>query len=471
VITHPRLRALLYPATERESTPSTPTTDPHAGWFVAAAGVGMAVILFGFVGRYAAKLPVFDEFCHLEILLGDRSYWLRGLFWQHNEHRLPLPRAVYFVLMKATGFDFKAPCYFNAGCLTSATLALLVALRRARGHFVYADAFVPLVVMSAGQWENLLWGFQVQFILSTALVLAFLALAIDPRFPTSPTRVGLAGAIGVLLPLCGANGVAFGPAVALFLGWLGVLGWRRREARRPAVVALVGAVIVVVLVTAYFLTLTKAEHHPPAAPLAALKGVVEMFALTAGPFGRLAEGPTPIGWPVFGIVVLAILLPTAALILPRFRDPRRRVQGAALAAVALGCCGLAVGVGYGRAGLGAVLAVNRYVTLMLPLAVAVYLAWALLAPRGVGRLGTTALLVAAAACAWPNAAEGNRAGLVRAAQLTRCEMEIKAGVTLSAFVDRHPELYPGSREQRLKHVRELKEKKIGLFARLLDDPP
>jgi hypothetical protein len=50
-------------------------------------------------------------------------------------------------------------------------------------------------------------------------------------------------------------------------------------------------------------------------------------------------------------------------------------------------------------------------------------------------------------------------------------MEMKAGVPLTEFVDRHPELYPNSREQRLKHVRGLKDRKIGLFARLVDDPP
>jgi hypothetical protein len=429
----------------------------------------MALLLFGFVGRNAAKLPVFDEFCHLEILLGDPSYWLRGLFWQHNEHRLPLPRAVYFVLMKVTGFDFKAPCFFNAGCLALATLALLAAVRRARGHLVYADAFLPLVLMSAGQWENLLWGFQVQFVLSTTLVLGFAALVIDPRLPASTGQVVLAVLIAVLVPMCGANGVAFGPALAVFLGWVGVRGLR--QARRPAVVALVGAFLVGVLVPAYFLTLTKAEHHPPAAPLAAVKGTVEMFALSFGPVGLLAEGQDASGWPVFGIATLALLLPTGWLILRQFRDPQGQVQAAGLAAVAVGVCCLAAGVGYGRAGLGAVLTVNRYVTLMLPLAVVVYLAWAVFTPRGTGRIATTALLVTAAACVWPNAAEGNRAGVARAAQLTRCEMEMKAGATLTAVVDRHPELYPGNREQRLKHVRELKNQRIGLFARLADDPP
>ena len=80
------------------------------------------------------KVPVFDEFCHLEILLGDSSYWLRGLFWQHNEHRIPLPRAVYWLLMKATAFNFKSPCFFNAACLTLATLVLLATVRRLRGR-------------------------------------------------------------------------------------------------------------------------------------------------------------------------------------------------------------------------------------------------------------------------------------------------------------------------------------------------
>jgi hypothetical protein len=121
--------------------------------------------------------------------------------------------------------------------------------------------------------------------------------------------------------------------------------------------------------------------------------------------------------------------------------------------------------------MGSVLAVNRYVTLMIPLAMVVYLSWALLAPPRIGRAAATALLLAAAACVWPNAAEGNRAGLVRAAQLYRCEADLKAGISVTEFTDRHPELYPGNRDQLLKQVRLLKEQRVGSFARLTDDPP
>lgn len=471
----PRTLFRLSPRTVPTSPPplpAQPPAEPYAAWLVAAVWAGMTVLLFGFVARYTTKFPVFDEYCHLEILLGDSSYWLRGLFWQHNEHRLPLPRLTYWLLMSATGFNFKSPCFFNAACLTLVTLALLTTVRAIRGHRDYADAFLPLVVMCPGQWENLLWGFQVQFVLSTTLILGFVALVVSPRYATSTWRVSLTGLIGVLLPLCGANGVAFNPALAAFLGWVGVRGLRQRspETRRPARVALVGAALSAVLAPLYFVGLEKAAHHPWAGVGAALKGLAQMLALTFGPVGYLAEGPGADTWPVLGFAVLVLLVITLPLVLWRLRDPDRRVQVVGLSACAIGILCLAAGVAYGRAGLGLVLPVNRYVTLMMPLAVILYLIWSLLPGVRVSRFAGMLLLLIAAACVWPNTAEGRRTGLARAALLTQCEMDARNGMAVTAFADKHELLYPNNREQRRKHVREMRARRIGLFAQLADDP-
>ncbi|MBU4222848.1 MAG: hypothetical protein KKA10_14760 [Euryarchaeota archaeon] len=100
---------------------------------------------------------------------------LSDLFAQHNEHRLFFPRIVMLILAYLTHFNTIAEMYFS-WILAVITLALIFKMYLSDfGNSTYAlIKFVPIawIMFSFRQFENILWGWQIQIYLS---VLGFVA--------------------------------------------------------------------------------------------------------------------------------------------------------------------------------------------------------------------------------------------------------------------------------------------------------
>src|SRR5262249_40271568 len=138
----------------------------------------------------------------------------------------------------------------------AAAALLLLAARRARGRTILADAALPLILMHPRHAVNVLWGWQFQFVVSTALACVVLArIARGARDPARSELLVASSAL-LLLPLCGANGLALVPALALWFVWL-ALEARRAPAAARALVAVAPAGPV--LAGLYFVGL---EHVP-----------------------------------------------------------------------------------------------------------------------------------------------------------------------------------------------------------------
>lgn len=441
-----------------------------AGWVVFLTYLGSAGLLLGFITRHASRLPFFDEYSSLAFLV-TKDVPLEAYWRQHNEHRIPLPRAVYVAAVLGTGKDLRAPLYVDAVLLAAVTGFLLWAVRRARGHTSAADAFLPLTILGVGGYINLIWGFQVQFILSTVLILAFLGLVVIPGFGCSLGRLAAAGLIAVLLPLCGANGAAFVPALAAALAFIGV---RNLRAGGPGllrgVVALFGAAVGLVVVVAYFHGLKKVDLHPPPPNTVSVAiETVNFLASGAGPAVHLMYAPeyggvAPLGW-----AALALVLASAVLLLRAVWDPARRDAAVAVGCALGGCLCLAGGVAYGRAGFGTILGVNRYVQLAAPVLVTAYVAWAVFA-RGRGRAVPFALLAVAVACWGPNTWYAFANGRDHSTRLRKVEYEIEAGIPLGFVADRNPYAFPGTVEQFRVGLELLRDHGFRPFDRIAPDP-
>lgn len=136
-----------------------------------AALIPTAVLLWtarGVVENYSA-VPFMDYW--------ENFYWWRRLvedghlpaayfFSQHNEHRIPLPRLIYFADIKW----FAGTQVLNLSVIAAIQLAavamFVTAARRATLRWQGALALILSVslMLWAAPWENLIWGFQVQFV-------------------------------------------------------------------------------------------------------------------------------------------------------------------------------------------------------------------------------------------------------------------------------------------------------------------
>jgi len=439
----------------------TPGPRPLADRFVPLVTLAVLGVVVAFVAKYGSRTPYHDEYASFNLLFGNATaadYW-----GQHNEHRIPLPRLLYVAAVKLAGTDFRAPLALNVVLLAAATAGVLAAVRARRGRFAVADVAIPLLLLGTQHFDNLLWGFQVQFVLSTALVLAALALVAWPGDAAAPRRLVALSVVAAALPLCGANGAPPGLALA---GFLVVAGVRRLWSRRAA--GLLGGLAAGGVVLATFVGLNRVPR-PAGSVEAFLGGVVNLPGFGFGAAAYLPHGEAYAGVTAAGVVTTLLLLATAAMLVRVVvSDPAERDRALALAALLAGIAGLAVGISYGRSGHARGVFAGRYVTLFAPGVVVAYVAWVW---YGRGRLVPIALAVAAAVAALPNARFAAGIAEFHSSRLKRVEYEAKAGLPVGIVADRNPWLFPGAGEARRAWLDLLRSHGVRPFDKLTPDVP
>ncbi len=215
------------PADSRGATAVPVVVRRDARHAVAAWSLWAAIALasLALVMRYGLTMPTGDEWAWIPMAAGDVPVTWSWLWSQHNEHRMALPRLVYLGLGWLTGFDFRAGAIFNVAALAALAAAMMLTARKLRGSTRVYDAFFPLILLHWSQAENLVWGFQLNFVLSVSL--AGTALLVMLRAGAT-LRLGTAlvvAAILLLLGLTGMYGVAYLPALAAWLFAGAALRW------------------------------------------------------------------------------------------------------------------------------------------------------------------------------------------------------------------------------------------------------
>jgi hypothetical protein len=391
-----------------------------------------------YVVKFVSRTPIHDEFSSALYLFNDVPL---NVYWsQHNEHRIPLPRVLYFAAVRLAGKDFRGPPVLNVLLLTAAVAFFLHAMQMLRGSYSLADAALPLGLLSIGQYGNLLWGFQVQFIASTALTIVMVGFVASPGVVRSPGRLSGLGLCGVLLPMCGANGVAFAPGLALGLLIVGGLNLKSRVTR-SGLVALFWGTAILAMCAAYFHGLVDPPHHQKAHGNLkdAVIGTVNLLGASFGPVVRWLPPQPYDGFTAFGILGTHLVAATGWLLIRGTFDSKRRAHAILLGGALVGFLGLAAGIAKGRAGLSNVLDPNRYVSLMLPMLAGVYAAWTAF---GFSRLPRI-LAAVVAVCAIPNAIIGWNEAKPATLCAKRIEADVKDGLPLDFAADRNTALYPG----------------------------
>src|SRR5204863_7212781 len=110
-----------------------------------------------FIAAYAPRTAYADDVSVFSPLAHREPYW--SWLWElHNEHRLPVPKAVQLALQQLSG-DIRMGMYVEAEMYAAIALACILAARKLRGASRPWDAFFPLMWLQLGNFENLLMGF------------------------------------------------------------------------------------------------------------------------------------------------------------------------------------------------------------------------------------------------------------------------------------------------------------------------
>jgi hypothetical protein len=363
--------------------PSDTTANPRTGRLVALCKIFSAanhdvlcawglwafisLAAFSFVAIFSLPFPFGDEWEWIGRVTGDEPVTFTWLWSQHNEHRMLVPRLIYLGLGELTGFDFRAGAFFNVFILSSLSASMMLAARTIRGKTRYYDAFFPFVFLHWGQAENLIWGFQLNFI--TSVVLEGIVLLFVLR---CNTQTGIKSYLSIticllLLGSCGTYGLVFLPPMVCWMIFVSISKWQSgctnagyQYAKRDSAIILAFAVILAAFVALYFYGLHTSVSNPSI--FSALQTGVQFLSFGIGPAAKAI-------WPFSGLLILVVCSTFVWQCLKIFiYRPAERIRTAGLLMYFGGILSLAAAIGWGRAYIGPMAGFEvRYMTLAVPL--------------------------------------------------------------------------------------------------------
>jgi hypothetical protein len=204
------------------------------------------------VRRWSVRVPISDEWQTIKIFgPAEKSGVRLSMLWeQHNEHRIPIANAVFLLVRRLGGWVVLAPNIVSA-LMVAVTVGVVV---RTLLHLQVRALIVVIAVVTAVtplQWENTIWGFQVQFAaLVMGVVVTVCCMALHPVVDRRTLLTVIVGSLwcsgtissGLLTwVLCAALVIGLGLAARQL----------RHAARAAALIAAVGAVVVVLFRIGY----------------------------------------------------------------------------------------------------------------------------------------------------------------------------------------------------------------------------
>jgi len=437
------------------SQPYRADARPASGTRFALRAVWVVFTLsaLAFVYNFGSNAPYADEWEFVPALVAEEA----GLPWlwaQHNEHRLPLSRAIYLVLFRLSG-DFRTGMYVQVVVLSALALVLMNYAARLRGGPDWPDAFFPVSLLHLGHWENFLMGYQLGFVLYTVLMTALVVVALQAT-GASAGRTGLkAGALLLLLVLSGGAGLAVAPPVAAWVLYLAGRAWRT-GARGTAVAAAALALLSLLYFVPYFTDYQPPPHHPPRSYDPVAIGVVaaEAVAMAFGP------GVSEVWGAVFLAQVVLVAVTARLVYRPSGED---RPSALGLAALLAGLGLLVVAIGHGRAAIGLKMGLySRYALLTWPLVGGLYL----LAARAGRKKLTAGICLLAVLAFLPNMGTGMITGNTVREHYQKMWADTLKGMTATELVQTH---FPNSpnqfqEERAIRGIPLLKSAGVGIFA-------
>jgi hypothetical protein len=401
-------RAAHRASRSEDERPRTRSTRVPA-LFVGAVWLALTIAAVVYVARYGSSIPFGDD---LEMVGPSMPGFEPGLDWlwsAHNEHRVPIARALFVALVRVF-HDLRAVMYGSVAILALLALAMIVVARSVRGRTSWFDAFFPVLWLHWGNYQNLLTAFQISVTLAAAVAGTILVLVVGARAWTRASAVAC-GACVCLLALNGGHGLAQMPAL---VAWLALAGFARlrssqRDAQWTGRALLASAALATALIGVYFAGLASATETMHAHSFERIVAVaIQFLGLALG-----AAGARTWVWSL--PLVLTLCLASLLLLAKVARErPGERVHAAGILAVLAGVFTLALAVGWGRGDVGWGGFAVRYVTLPATALCCIDFAWCRYGTTSTARWVQAALFALVLGVLPINFREGLRYGRERA---------------------------------------------------------
>ena len=362
---------------EQTPTPSRPDRSAisHLSSFLSRHGAKILtlaplVFVIWIVVRYAVDVPFWDQWELVPLL--EKSYHsevtLHDLWAQHNEHRQLFPWMIMLLLARLTHWNIRYELATNI-ILALGFFAVLARQVKITGRkpgwngLLWAIPAISLIVFSIAQYENWLWGWQLQIFLNLLAAVSGIVLLADETF--NWPRFTAAAFLGVVATYSFANGILFWP---IGLAILLIITAGARE-RWPALIGWIS--IGTLTLGTYFHHYQKPQEHPPLGLIfeMPLEYVTYVFKYIGGICAQGLSGDRSLDGAfafVFGLAATATFgWAGATLVRRKITNVRTLLPYFAMSLYSIGS---ALITGIGRLGHGSNQAMApRYCTMVIPL--------------------------------------------------------------------------------------------------------
>jgi hypothetical protein len=448
---------------------SADSSDQMARTFFSVVWLSMLLIGLVCILTFGRNIPLAEDWLLVAPLTGNETD-LPGWLWaQNNEHRIPLPKLVLLGLLKMTWSDFRAGMFFNIFILAALAYLMAVVASRLRGRASFADAFFPVALLHIGNWPNLVWGWQLSFVLPTVLTCAFFLIVIQSPDLSKALSAVTAGACAVMLPLCGANGILFVPFLSIWLGLCSRLNYRRGERHWISALLAGSAVLAVLISSIYFIGYIRPDWNPPS------PGSVESLK-TAAKFMALSLGPAAAGsWRLSSLVAFTFIFSGAILTVFGIFKKNTGTERLRAWSVFLFFCSLILFdlvIGWGRAGLVPTAGLPiRYVLLSVPVLCTVFFISELYGPAGYRGFLQMALLSVMLILLPLNMARGMQWGDWYSQGMDQIEKDVLAGDSQDVLAEKHRDflIHWWDKDRLSSGMEMLRNQGTGIFSKMRED--
>jgi hypothetical protein len=322
-----------------------------------------ALVMLVLILHYVVNTPFWDQWEMVPLFqkVDHHSLTIGNLWQQHNEHRIFFPLIVLLISAYITHWNTAAEVLigFIFAC-TTATLIFLM-LKKSIGRWwlgLLAGVLIGAWFFSPIQWENWLWGWQVEWFMCMAAVTTSVFLLTKFSDSTSQNRI-------IFYSLAMLSGIiaSFSLAGGLFVWILGIfILWATKQGKKLLSIWTVTGVLCTILYYFRYIpqpgpngaTTTFFLSHP--------LGYAEFFlAYLGGPVGSLTDNlQAPL---IVGLMLILLLLPVLYLLWRRRSEIRAFAPWVAFIIFGI-LGGLSTGVGRLSYGVGFALS-SRYTAFSL----------------------------------------------------------------------------------------------------------
>ena len=230
-----KLQMTLRPLSTREEDASTAAVPGKAGGrpvaFLARPEIALLLLIpvalyFWFIHQYGVNAIFYDQWDNIALLTHSQFYPksyvghtnLSMLWSQHNENRMLFPNLIVLALGALTHFNILTELYLSAVLLVFAVSLIILAHRKDTASLRWI-LYLPVVLLmlSLGQYEDTLFGFQMAWYL-VLLALAVVIFLLDSA-PANWLVLLAAVAVAVIGSYSSLQGLLIWPTGLLILLW------------------------------------------------------------------------------------------------------------------------------------------------------------------------------------------------------------------------------------------------------------